>query len=209
MMEKLLSINPDRRCGVASIELQAKVDRMSFPTFSPKEFEEINFCVYRYIDVNDGQIKYIGICNNGTLPGRHRGHMNDDWFKRGEYVCEYIKLRNQTETEAMESHLISIYGTDKFYNKAKAGWGEASFIDTPLETEWKIAPWYDYEHFKKNAIESLQSDWLASATDALRTAMMVKDAVQKYRVVKRALVNEDANKRPERYGLCREQRHEP
>ena len=194
---------------MASIELQEEVERNIFPTFSQKEFEEINFCVYRYIDVNDGQIKYIGICNNGTLPGRHRGHMNDDWFKRGEYVCEYIKLRNQTETEAMEAHLISVYGTDKFYNKAKAGWGKASFIDTPLEIDWNIAPWYDYKHFKESAIESIQSDWLARAKNDLQAAIMVKDAVQKYRAVKCALINNDAHERPERYGLCKEQRHEP
>lgn len=184
---------------MASINSQEKSDLEHFPTFNPKEFEEINFCVYRYIDINDEQIKYIGICNNGKLPERHRSHMSDDWFRSGEYVCEYIKFHNRTETEAMESHLISVYGTDKFYNKAKAGWGEASFIDTPLEVDWTLAPWYDCEHFRKSAINDLQLNCLYSAKNSLQIAIMVKGAVEKYRVIKTRLINADATKRPERY----------
>ena len=184
-----------------SIAYQEKMENVSPITFRPDDFENLSFCVYRYIDVNDEKIKYVGICNKGTLPGRHRGHMADDWFKNGLYVCEYIKLRNQTETEAMESHLISAYGTDKFFNKAKAGWGEASFIKTPLECDWKLAPWYDAEYFKESAIKHIELDCILSAKEDLRMVEMIKEAMHKYRSIKQRLTTQDCEKRPEEYGI--------
>jgi hypothetical protein len=98
---------------------------------------DLNYCVYRYIDINDNIVKYIGIVNQGTLPNRHKTHQREDWYKEGTYLCQYIQLNNQSETEALESHLITYYGTDQYYNKAKAGWGLNSFIQTPNEEEWK------------------------------------------------------------------------
>lgn len=103
-------------------------------------FNELHHCVYRYRDINDGIVKYIGIVDDGTLPTRHKQHRKEEWYKNGHFICEYIQLNNKSETEAMESHLISYYNTDKFYNRSKAGWGLNSMIPTPNESEWKIVP---------------------------------------------------------------------
>ena len=100
-------------------------------------FDDLNNCVYRYIDIGDGNIKYIGIVDKGTLPTRHKQHQRDSWFKNGEFICQYIQLQNKSETEAMESHLIEYYHTGEWFNKSKVGWGLNSFIKTPSEYEWQ------------------------------------------------------------------------
>lgn len=93
--------------------------------------------VYRYIDMNDNVIKYVGIVVKGTLPNRHKQHTRDAWYKDGKFICECIEVDNKSEAEAIESHLISLYETDKYYNKAKTGWGINKYL--PMEYEWKIA----------------------------------------------------------------------
>lgn len=93
--------------------------------------------VYRYTDLNDSIIKYVGIVNKGTLVGRNKQHMREDWYKNGEFMLEYIEVPNQSTAEAIESHLIALYGTDKWYNKAKAGWGLIEYF--PKEFDWQVA----------------------------------------------------------------------
>lgn len=92
-------------------------------------------CVYRYTDMSDGIIKYVGIVYKGTIANRHKTHTREDWYIDGQFLVEYIVVKNRSEAEAIESHLISLYGTDKYYNKAKAGWGINSFL--PTEYQWK------------------------------------------------------------------------
>ena len=59
----------------------------------------------------------------------------DDWCKDGCYKIEYIQFNNRSTLEAVEAHLISLYGTDKFFNKAKSGWGICEFIPD-LGNKW-------------------------------------------------------------------------
>ena len=152
--------------------------------FTPKDFQEIDHCVYRYLDVDDEKIKYVGICNNGTLSNRHRGHMNDEWFRNGNFICEYIQYQNRSETEAMESHLISVYGTDKYYNKSKTGWGEISFIQTPYEIDWNLAPWYTIERLKENAIKYIRANCFLSASNCLETILKLEPTLEKYKEIR-------------------------
>lgn len=102
----------------------------------------ITSAVYKYTDMSDGIVKYVGIVHHGSLPTRHKQHMREDWYKQGNFLCEYIEVNNQSEAEAIESHLITLYETHKYYNRAKSDWGLNSYL--PNEYDWKpIVPTYE------------------------------------------------------------------
>lgn len=94
--------------------------------------------VYRYIDLNDKKIKYVGIVwsENRTLSQRLNEHLKSDNWCNNNYKIEYLKVANRTEAESLESHFIALYKTYKFYNNAKADWGINSFVPD-MENDWK------------------------------------------------------------------------
>ncbi len=52
-------------------------------------------------------------------------HMNNDnWANDACWRVEYFECENCSEAEAFESHLIALYETWRYYNKAKCDWGE-------------------------------------------------------------------------------------
>lgn len=82
------------------------------------------FIVYRYTDLYDGVIKYVGITSR-PLSQRVREHkMNEPWEKTSKWLIEYFRVATKSEMEAWESHLIAEYHTDQYYNTAKSGWGQ-------------------------------------------------------------------------------------
>lgn len=96
--------------------------------------------VYRYTDLKDNIIKYVGIVwsDNRSLVERLIEHeKNDEWCKNGSYKIEYIteNIITRTDAEYFESHFVSLYGTDNYYNKSKAGWGVSSFLPD-RENDW-------------------------------------------------------------------------
>lgn len=98
--------------------------------------------VYRYTDLKDNQIKYVGIVygNTRTLTRRVYEHkLYDEWCKNGNYKIEYIKMPIHTRTDAefLESHFISLYKTDRFYNIKKKGWGVSKLI-SEQEFKWEL-----------------------------------------------------------------------
>ena len=98
-------------------------------------------CVYRYTDLEDGVIKYVGIVwsENRTLKQRVKEHaMNDSWCKNKSWLIEFIEenINSRTDAEYFESHYISLYETDKWFNQKKSGWGKSSFL--PERTDWKV-----------------------------------------------------------------------
>ena len=98
-------------------------------------------CVYRYIDKEDNIIKYVGIVwgTKATIQDRIRQHKAyDEWCKNGDWHIEYIEknINTRTDAEYWEAHLISLYGTDNYFNKSKSGWGISSFLPD-IEHEWK------------------------------------------------------------------------
>jgi len=96
-------------------------------------------CVYRYIDTDDRIVKYIGIVYKEDLDRRLNAHLCcDDWCKSGNWDIEYFECQNRSEAEAFESHLIAVYETWKYYNKAKANWGVNRFLPN-VENWWKPA----------------------------------------------------------------------
>ena len=94
--------------------------------------------VYRYIDENDGIIKYVGIVYKRMIDVRIKAHASvDDWRDKGNWRVEYFECDNRSVAEAFESHLIALYGTDKYYNKAKKGWGINKYLPD-VESWWQI-----------------------------------------------------------------------
>ena len=105
--------------------------------------------VYRYTDIDDGIIKYVGIVwsENRTLNQRIKEHsQNDVWCRDKEWEIEYIceDINSRTDAEYFEAHYISLYGTDKYFNERKSGWGVSSFLPN-RENDWKK---YDVAHRK-------------------------------------------------------------
>ena len=94
--------------------------------------------VYRYIDESDGIIKYVGIVYKRMIDVRIKAHASvDDWRDKGNWRVEYFECENRSVAEAFESHLIALYGTDKYYNKAKKGWGINKYLPD-VESWWQI-----------------------------------------------------------------------
>ena len=103
-----------------------------------KETEK-TLCVYRYTDIEDEKIKYVGIVRKGKLSNRLQSHeMDDEWCKGKGWFIEYFDCDTQSEAEAFEAHLIALYGTDKYYNVKKAGWGINKYLPD-VEKWWKPA----------------------------------------------------------------------
>ena len=106
--------------------------------------------VYRYIDENDGIIKYVGIVYKRMIDVRIKAHASvDDWRDKGNWRVEYFECENRSVAEAFESHLIALYGTDKYYNKAKKGWGINKYL--PDVESW----WQTYSESRFTSYESM------------------------------------------------------
>lgn len=81
--------------------------------------------VYRYTDLSDGIIKYVGIVwsENRTLEQRIKEHRKDKWYQGTQWKIEFISenIQSRTDAEYLESHFISLFGTDKYFNTKKEG----------------------------------------------------------------------------------------
>ena len=92
-------------------------------------------CVYRYVDLRDNIIKYVGIVTKSPLERRILDHAhNDEWCKNGIWRVEYFECETQSEAEAFESHLIELYGTWRYDNKSKSHWGINRYL--PNVAHW-------------------------------------------------------------------------
>ena len=85
--------------------------------------------VYKYTDLQDGTVKYVGIIRtDSNFPMRFIQHKSDRWHKTSYWHIEYFEVETITDAEAIEGHLIWLYGTGEYYNKAKTTWGKCTFI---------------------------------------------------------------------------------
>lgn len=85
--------------------------------------------VYRFIDETDNKIKYVGITRRDRISDRMLLHKECDiWKDLGIW---------KSEAEAFESHLITLYGTDKYFNTMKVGWGLNQYLPD-IENKWKL-----------------------------------------------------------------------
>lgn len=114
-------------------------------------------CVYRYIDIKDNKIKYVGIVwsSKRTLKQRINEHKKDKWYKISEWKIQILEypINSRTDAEYIEAHFVSLYQTDKYYNVSKSGWGISSFIPN-MEDKWKD---YDTPLDAKNEIDVLNN----------------------------------------------------
>ena len=105
-------------------------------------------CVYRYTDLSDGIVKYIGVVKKEPLEKRIMQHSYaDEWCKGKRWKIEYFECETQSEVEAFEAHLIELHETWKYYNKVKAHWGINRFLPD-VEKWWKVfssSPFADTE----------------------------------------------------------------
>ena len=95
--------------------------------------------VYKYTDVEDNIVKYVGIVwsENRTLLQRVKEHqMYDEWCNGKEWEIEYLEIDNKTDCEGLEGHFISLYSTSRWYNKGKVNWG-ISNIYSMINWDWK------------------------------------------------------------------------
>lgn len=120
--------------------------------------------LYRYTDLVDDIIKYVGIVwsDNRTLVQRLSEHeKNDDWCYKRKWKIEYITadINSRTDAEYFESHYISLYETDKYFNIKKSGWGVSAFLPD-RESEWKeYKIYFDDEFIKfKEEKEKIQTE---------------------------------------------------
>lgn len=86
--------------------------------------------VYRYRDLTDGIIKYIGIiAKESNFPRRFAQHQYDKAFKGKHWEISYIKVLSKCDAEALEGHFINKYHTYNWLNKAKSDWGQLTFAE--------------------------------------------------------------------------------
>lgn len=118
--------------------------------------------IYRYIDLADNIIKYVGIvwANNRTLQQRMQEHeKNDNWCFVRRWKVEYIEtnINNRTEAEFFESHFITLYQTYKYFNIKKQNWGTSDLVQFS-DNDWKEFNDDIYKENKhKNTIKRLEA----------------------------------------------------
>ena len=98
--------------------------------------------IYRYRDLSDRIIKYIGIIysNQRTILQRVEEHNRERKFKGISWEISYIIYENlsRTDAEYLESHYISLFHTDEWLNSTKRGWGLGAFVPIIKEEDWII-----------------------------------------------------------------------
>ena len=101
--------------------------------------------IYRYTDLYDGIIKYVGIVwsDNRTLFDRVKEHRSDEWYNEGRWKIEYLQksVNTRTDAEILERHYISKFHTNEWFNKAKSSWGECTLMNSEDE-DWSLF-WQD------------------------------------------------------------------
>ena len=138
--------------------------------------------VYRYTDLKDNKIKYVGIVwsKNRTLLQRLNEHLKlDDWCNNN-YKIEYLEVANRTEAESLESHFIALYKTYKFYNNAKADWGINSFIPD-MEDNWKEFNTKNLNHKLKDGERILYDIWVSSTYSIYSSVYVYEHIVYQYK----------------------------
>ena len=92
------------------------------------------YYIYRYTDLRDNIVKYIGITKRKLKLRVGEHDKQDAWLDNPNYWdIDYFRVKTQSEAEAWEAHLIAVFKTNLWYNKEKADWGKiASFEDIPI-----------------------------------------------------------------------------
>lgn len=95
--------------------------------------------VYKYTDLSDNIVKYIGIVHgeNRTLKQRVYEHsVKDMWCIGKTWDIEYFEVASRTDAELLESHFISLYKTYIYFNQSKSDWGESNLLNN-IQIHWQ------------------------------------------------------------------------
>ena len=111
------------------------------------------FYVYKYKDLDDGVVKYIGITDN--LDRRISQHKKEGGFLGHRWDICYLQVPTKSDAESLEAHFIAVYNTHLFLNKAKAQWGQLSFYNDQTY-EWKP---YSTKVLQKSKEEIIDEMW--------------------------------------------------
>lgn len=137
--------------------------------------------IYRYIDLRDNIIKYVGIvwANNRTLDDRIREHSaNDSWCKGGYWKVEYLNrdIQNRMDAELLEAHYIGKFDTGKWYNTYKSSWGRSTLLDDSNDQ------WIEYgiicntfSNTVSSKYDSLKIQWIGTPNDTYSVQLSVID----------------------------------
>lgn len=106
--------------------------------------------IYRYIDKNDGAVKYIGMTTRGDrlLPRIQEHEWRDKWTL-DQYDVEVASTHTRCDAEMLEAHYIAAYQTGKYFNKAKTDWGLCSYAPDP-----RFTTWYSLDQLKDEMIRN-------------------------------------------------------
>lgn len=147
--------------------------------------------VYRYTDLSDGIIKYVGIVwsENRTLDQRINEHKKDEWYSgknwKIEFICEDIESR--TDAEYFESHYISLFKTDSWFNRSKCGWGISKYL--PKRNDWCL---YDTE----------KADLRVKCSKLERENIRLQEELRKYKFANRNQYKYSWEKEKTLYSKC-------
>lgn len=91
--------------------------------------------VYRYVDLQDFRVKYVGIVYDSDRIKRRIEEHVKDFDARKTYRVDVLDLEcSKIDLEYLEAHFISLYNAE--YNKRKRNYGVSVFIPN-LEALWK------------------------------------------------------------------------
>ena len=90
--------------------------------------------VYKYIDIKDNIVKYVGITKD--LKRRIKDHKKDKWYNLSTYSIYYLEVNSRCDAEMLEGHFIALYETHRYFNVAKETWGLSSFVNDDIENKF-------------------------------------------------------------------------
>lgn len=98
--------------------------------------------IYRYVDLDDEIIKYVGTVWSGdcTLKDKHLWHKeHDSWCKDNHWRIEYLQkdIKTRVESDIFESHYVSKFGTNEYFNTHTVGYGMSDTVDDTNDV-WEI-----------------------------------------------------------------------
>jgi len=119
-----------------------------------------DYCVYRYVLPNTGQVIYIGKTDT-LLRQRIEAHAKEDKFAPylGQWIVEYIELANRVETDIVEKYLINYW---------KPILNEKDHAEGLTNMSIKLPKWIPYEKYE----EKWKEGNAALVTNAIKTAML-------------------------------------
>lgn len=137
--------------------------------------------LYRYIDLEDDIVKYVGIVHskNRTLQQRLKDHHKDSWYEPNRFKIQMVDCgeMSRTDLEYLESHFIAFYETYKWFNKSKANWGCSSIIDS---SKYK---WVDIDEIQFRSKHSKTRSTTSKAKNTSYLAIKAEKVLNRKRLI--------------------------